>query len=99
MVPDHTPDPHRSTITVRAAVLIGLVTAHSVLAKWLYAHPPTGVTAGESQVGAQLMYDGGDVVDVTMMALLLVGWFTAARPRPVRIVTLRPEHPAVRKGP
>ena len=75
------PDPHRATVPVRAAVLVVFIAAHSVLAKWLYAHPPAGVEAVDGQAGAQLMYYGGDVVDVTLIVLLLGGWYTATRPR------------------
>lgn len=75
------PDPHRSSMPVRSAVLILFIASHSVLAKWLYAHPPQGVTPGDAQVGAQLMYYGGDVVDITLLVLLFAGWYSATRPR------------------
>ena len=75
------PDPHRAPVRVRAAVLVGFIAAHSILAKSLYVHPPAGVEAVDGQVGAQLMYYGGDVVDVTLIVLLLTGWYTATRPR------------------
>lgn len=77
------PDPHRASLRVRAAVLVVFVAAHSVLAKWLWAHPPAGVGAAEARTGAQLMYYGGDVVDVALMVLLLAGWYRTARPRSV----------------
>ena len=77
------PDPHpsRATFRVRAIVLVGFVAAHSVLAKWLYAHPPAGVSAADARAGAQLMYYAGDVVDVALMVLLVSGWYAATRPR------------------
>lgn len=75
------PDAHRASVRVRAAVLVAFVAAHSVLAKWLYAHPPAGVGADDARQGAQLMYHAGDVVDVALMVLLLAGWYAAARPR------------------
>lgn len=75
------PSPHRASVTVRSAVLIVFVAAHSVLAKWLYAHPPTGVDLADARAGAQLMYYGGDVVDIALIVLLLHGWYTATRPR------------------
>lgn len=75
------PDPHRASVRVRSAVLIAFVAAHAVLAKWLYAHPPAGVDPVDARVGAQLMYYGGDVVDVTLVVLLLGGWYAATRPR------------------
>ncbi|RLY94118.1 cytochrome c oxidase assembly protein [Kocuria tytonicola] len=75
------PDPHRSSFRVRAAVLVVFMAAHSVLAKWLYAHPPVGVPADDVRVGAQLMYYGGDVVDVALIVLLFLGHHHATAPR------------------
>lgn len=75
------PDPHRAPFTLRAGVLIGFIAAHSILAKWLYAHPPAGVENGDGQFGAQLMYYGGDAVDVLLIVLLFAGWYRATRPR------------------
>ncbi|MFP3714457.1 cytochrome c oxidase assembly protein [Puerhibacterium sp. TATVAM-FAB25] len=75
------PDPHRASVRVRAAVLVAFVAAHSVLAKRLYAHPPAGVAGDDARQGAQLMYYAGDAVDVTLMVLLLAGWYAATRPR------------------
>jgi putative membrane protein len=75
------PDPHRASVRVRSAVLVVFVAAHSVLAKRLYAQPPAGVDPADARVGAQLMYYGGDVVDVTLVVLLLGGWDAATRPR------------------
>lgn len=34
------PDPHRASMALRSVVLVGFIAAHSILAKWLYAHPP-----------------------------------------------------------
>lgn len=75
------PHPHRASIRVRAAVLVVFVAAHSVLAKWLYAHPPAGVAAADARAGAQLMYYAGDAVDVALMVLVAAGWYAASRPR------------------
>lgn len=75
------PDRHRSSVRLRAAVLVLFVAAHSLLAKWLYIHPPVGVDLGDARVGAQVMYYGGDVVDVTLMVLLLAGWYRSTRAR------------------
>jgi putative membrane protein len=75
------PDPHRASLAMRAAVLVGFIAVHSMLAKWLYGHPPSGVDAVDAQVGSQVMYYGGDVVDVTLLVLLGLGWFAATRPR------------------
>lgn len=76
------PDPHRVSFRLRAAVLVVFIAAHSVLAKWLYAYPPAGVGVADARAGAQLMYYGGDVVDVTLIVLLFLGHYRATRPRP-----------------
>lgn len=83
------PDPHRASMPVRSAVLVLFIAAHSILAKWLFAHPPQGVEPADGRAGAQLMYYGGDVVDVTLIVLLFAGWYAATRPR-----TLRPRRSA-----
>ncbi len=75
------PDAHRAPLAMRVGVLVAFIAAHSMLAKWLYAHPPVGVDALDAQVGAQVMYYGGDVVDVALLVLLGWGWFAATRPR------------------
>jgi putative membrane protein len=69
------PDPHRASVPTRSAALVLFVTAHSVLAKWLYAHPPAGVPTAEGRAAAQLMYYGGDLVDIVLIVLLLAGWY------------------------
>lgn len=74
------PDPHRASVRLRAVVLVGFLAGHSVLSKWLYAHPPAGVDADDARLGAQLMYYGGDVVHVTLVVLLLAGWYAATAP-------------------
>lgn len=66
---------------MRGAVLVAFIAAHSVLAKWLYAHPPAGVDVADGRVGAQFMYYGGDVVDVIIIVLLLTGWYNSTDPR------------------
>ncbi len=75
------PDPHRSPVLIRSGVLVVVVAAHSILSRWLYAHPPTGVSTADGRSGAQLMYYGGDVVDVVLMVRLLHGWYTSGRQR------------------
>lgn len=74
------PDPHRASLRVRATVLVAFIAVHSMLAKRLYAYPPAGVDALDAQIGSQVMYYGGDVVDVALLVLLGLGWFRATRP-------------------
>lgn len=83
------PDPHRAPFTLRASVLIAFIAAHSILAKWLYAHPPVGVETADAQLGAQLMYYGGDAVDVLLIVLLFAGWYRATKPRATSLAGMR----------
>ncbi|MGY1838950.1 MULTISPECIES: cytochrome c oxidase assembly protein [unclassified Modestobacter] len=67
------PAPHRRGVVARAVALGAGMAGHDVLAKWLYAHPPAGVTHAEA--GARLLYDGGTVVHVVIAALLWRQWY------------------------
>ncbi|WP_432542985.1 cytochrome c oxidase assembly protein [Kineococcus sp. SYSU DK002] len=82
------PDPHRASLPVRFGVLVVFVAVHSVLTKSLYADPPAGVAVADAERGAQLMYYGGDVVDLALMVLVVAGWYRArwARPGPATAV-------------
>ncbi|MUN64851.1 cytochrome c oxidase assembly protein [Kocuria sediminis] len=75
------PNPHRSSFPLRATALIGFLTVHSILAKWLYGHPPSGVESTDARTGAQIMYYGGDAVDVTLIIVFCAQWYSATRPR------------------
>lgn len=66
------PAPHRAAWRLRAVVLVAFLAAHGSLAKFLYAHPPTGVPDAQARAGAQLMYYAGDAVDVLLLVLLLL---------------------------
>ena len=64
---------------VRAVVLIVFLASHAILAKFLYAHPP--VIGAET--GAQLMYYGGDLIDLVVIAVFCQQWYVAtAGPEP-----------------
>ncbi len=71
------PSPHRAGFVLRAGVLVAALAAHGILAKTLYAAPPPGVPAPEAQAGAQLMFTGGDLVDLAVLALLCGQWYHA----------------------
>ncbi|MFI5898135.1 cytochrome c oxidase assembly protein [Actinoplanes sp. NPDC051513] len=90
------PAPHRPRPPIRAIALIAFLSAHAILAKYLYGHPPAGVLLGESRPGAELMYYGGDLIDVVLIFVFCRQWYQAADPlrrtRPVapRIPYARP---------
>jgi putative membrane protein len=69
------PNPHRLSVRFRSAVLVLFGAAHGILAKHLYAVPPPGVDSAQAQLGAQVLYYGGDVIDLAMMVLLWHRWY------------------------
>ncbi|MDX2358323.1 cytochrome c oxidase assembly protein [Dietzia sp. PP-33] len=84
------PNPHRAGFRTRAAVLVLFIAAHSVLGRWLYGHPPAGVDAAAARAGAQLMFYGGEVLDLALLVLLFSGWY----PTPDRRSRLLPRNPS-----
>jgi putative membrane protein len=78
------PAPHRPGPRFRSLVLITFLAAHDILAKFLYAHPPAGVAVAQAQAGAQLMYYGGDLLDLLLITILCRQWYTAAAPESSR---------------
>jgi putative membrane protein len=77
------PDPHRPSRRYRAVVLTAFLAGHSILAKYLYGHPPPGVGTVDGERAAMVMYYGGDLADVALLVLFCHSWYVAARPRPV----------------
>lgn len=71
---------HRHSFRLRAAVLIVALAGHKVLAKSLYAMPPAGVTTRDGKTGAQIMYYGGDAIDLVIIVLLCHSWYKATAP-------------------
>lgn len=84
------PSPHRASVTMRLVVLTVSLAAHGVLAKALYASAlegagvlpglvrVTGAAAVDLQAGAQVMFYGGDLIDLALVVLVLFGWYRAA---------------------
>jgi putative membrane protein len=75
------PMPHRRSFLHRSVVLVLALAAHDILAKYLYAYPPDGVWAPASEIGAMIMYYGGDAVEVAIMVVLGARWYRVTRPR------------------
>jgi len=74
------PAPYRSRAPIRAIALITFLSAHAILAKYLYGHPPAGILPGESRPGAELMYYGGDLIDLVLIVVFCRQWYNAADP-------------------
>jgi putative membrane protein len=77
------PMPHRPSRILRAVVLLAFLAAHGILAKYLYAHPPLGVPGGEARAGSEIMYYGGDLVDLVLLIVFCRQWYRATAPRGV----------------
>jgi len=69
----------RYTVTLRAVTLVAASAAHAVLAKSLsaWAPPGTAVAGADLQMGAQLMYYVGDVVEIGTAIVLALSWYAA----------------------
>ena len=67
----------RWSLAVRGAALLAGGAAHAILAKSLYAAPPPGTafTTSDLHTGAQLMYYGGDLVEIALTVTLAVQWY------------------------
>ncbi|WP_246942442.1 cytochrome c oxidase assembly protein [Bacillus pinisoli] len=75
------PAPHPTSFIYRAIVLVSALASHSILAKYIYAHPPSGVSTTEAEVGGMLMYYGGDLIDGVLIFVFCYQWFRMTRPR------------------
>lgn len=74
------PVPHRKSFLYRAAVLIIALASHGILSKYIYAHPPAGVSAAQAKTGGMLMYYGGDAIDLLLIFILCLHWYKSTRP-------------------
>jgi putative membrane protein len=88
------PVPGPARWATRIGCLFVVMATHAVLAKYLYAHadtfagPRTG-TPADWRAGAQLLWYGGDLVDVALAVAVLARWYAAGRARQARPVRVR----------
>lgn len=75
------PAPHRFSFMFRAIVFTISLAAHEILSKYIFAHPPSGVTKEQAENGGMLMYYAGDAIDVALTCILCYQWFKATRPK------------------
>ncbi len=66
---------HKTSFTYRATILILAIAAHGILSKLLYVHPPSGISRSEAEVGAIVMYYGGDLIDLGLIFVLCLQWY------------------------
>ncbi|MGD6843889.1 cytochrome c oxidase assembly protein [Bacillus infantis] len=81
------PSSHKKSFVPRAAILITALAGHGILSKYLYVHPPSGVSLEQAQSGAVLMYYGGDIIDLFIIIFFCLEWYKARRPREAGIGT------------
>lgn len=75
------PAPHRPRRMTLVGMLVVAFAAHSVLAKHLYASPPSGVPEAVAHAGAQLMYYAGGAIEAVIAFVFCLQWYRAgARP-------------------
>nr|WP_157185225.1 cytochrome c oxidase assembly protein [Paenisporosarcina sp. TG20] len=75
------PIPHRTSFYFRAIILLVALSTHGILSKYIYAHPPNGVSTAQAETGGMLMYYGGDAIEAVLIITLCYQWFKATRPR------------------
>lgn len=73
------PIAHRPSFRHRAVVLLAALAGHAILAKLLYAIPlPSAQLAvADRQLGAQLLWYGGDLIDAALLIVFFRQWYVA----------------------
>lgn len=74
---------HRYAFWYRALALIIALGFHKALSKLIYQTPPPFVPREEAEIGAMVMYYGGDIVDLILIVILCYHWYKKITPRPV----------------
>jgi putative membrane protein len=82
------PTPHRISYTYRSIVLLVALAAHGILSKYIYAHPPSGISTAQAEKGAMIMYYGGDAIELVVIFIFCFQWFKNTNPR--RLLSQRP---------
>ncbi|MDQ0256056.1 putative membrane protein [Evansella vedderi] len=75
------PAAHRTSYLYRSVVFILALAGHGILSKYIYVNPPEGVTEEQGEIGAMIMYYGGDLVDIIIIFMLCLQWYRETRPR------------------
>lgn len=88
------PITHRIPFLYRALVFVSALAGHGILSKYIYAHPPAGVTAGQAEIGGMIMYYGGDAIDIILIFIFCWQWSRASRQ--IEDVSVSPETESTR---
>lgn len=71
------PFPYRRSYLYRLIVMILAMASHSILAKWIVAHPPAHVPYHQAEIGGMIMYYGGNLVDIVIITIFCLRWYVA----------------------
>src|SRR5699024_1733264 len=77
---------HRYSFIYRAVILVLALGFHKVLSKLIYASPPEGVVRQDGEIGAMVMYYGGDIVDLALIIILCYQWYRRTAPRDGKVM-------------
>jgi len=75
------PTPHPYSFHFRSIIMILSLAGHEILSKYIYAHPPDSVSFLDGRIGGELMYYGGDVIEVMIIFILCFQWYKASQSR------------------
>jgi putative membrane protein len=75
------PTPHRTSFVYRSVILLIALAAHGILSKYIYSHPPYGVSISQAEKGGMIMYYGGDAIELILIFILCFQWYKSSRPR------------------
>jgi putative membrane protein len=70
----------RYPTVLRTGSLLAAATAHAVLAKTLWVAPPPGTLYGsiDAHNGAELMYYGGDAIEIALAVVVAATWYSTS---------------------
>lgn len=86
------PIPNRISYTYRSIVLVIAFAAHGILSKYMYEHPPSGVSTTQAENGSMIMYYGGDAIELVVVFIFCFQWYKNARPRSKVFINKTPTH-------
>ncbi|MFF5996612.1 cytochrome c oxidase assembly protein [Lysinibacillus sp. KU-BSD001] len=72
--------PHKAPFHLRAVVLIVAIAGHNILAKWIYANPPSSVERLQAEEGGVFMYYAGGIVEIILIILLCYEYYKTVKP-------------------
>ncbi|MES9681384.1 cytochrome c oxidase assembly protein [Gottfriedia acidiceleris] len=78
------PFPHKFSFLFRSSIMIIALAGHDILSKLLFSNPLDSFGFDDAQLGAVLMYYGGDLVDLLLITVLCYFWYKSANSNKTR---------------